>query len=123
MKRIWLVEDDDNIRSCLSMLLSVHGFDVHAFADGETAFKMASDDLKAFWPDCIFLDLYTKTMSAFDFVDGLNALAARLMRIRPRLCVVSGAPDIERFSSALCADSFIKKPFDLNDLVQFATVH
>jgi DNA-binding response OmpR family regulator len=121
MTRIWLVEDDDDIRNCLSMLLSIHGFEVQAFADGGSALKKASDDPKLFWTDLVFLDLYTKAMSAFDFVDGLNALAARFKTSMPKICVVSGAADIEKVSVALSADTFIKKPFDLNDLVGFAT--
>lgn len=115
MSTVWIVEDNDMIRDCLASLLQMAGFQVSAFAEGGIALQGASEN----WPELVLLDLYTNAMSAQDFVDGLNALASQLSLALPKICVISGAAEIEEISRQLNADFFFQKPFNLLDLVQY----
>lgn len=120
MTKIWIVEDDDSIRSCLESFLKFEGFPVEAFAEGEVAIQKASENPTDFWADLVFLDLYTDAMPAFEFVQCLKDLATRFKQRMPTICVISGAIDIEKASQSLNADSFFQKPFEILDLIQYA---
>jgi DNA-binding response OmpR family regulator len=120
MNKIWIVEDNDVIRECLASLLEIEGFQVNAFAEGDTALKYAPENPSGAWPNLVLLDLYTDAMSAQEFVDSLNLLAARLDLRVPKICVVSGAADIEEASHLLNADAFFQKPFNMQELVLYA---
>jgi DNA-binding response OmpR family regulator len=120
MARVWIVEDNDTIRECLAVFLKMEGFEVDAYAEGGVALQTASADPAGTWPELVFLDLYTEAMPALDFVEGLNSLALRLQRKPPKICVVSGAADIEELSQSLNADFFFQKPFSTSELIRYA---
>lgn len=120
MPRIWIIEDHDTIRECLKTFLSLEGFEVHAFAEGGGALQCVLEDPERIWADLVLLDLYTNAMSAQEFVQSLNSLALQLQRALPKVCVVSGAADIENISRLLNADFFFQKPFDTLELIQYA---
>ncbi|MFL5815907.1 MAG: response regulator [Bdellovibrionia bacterium] len=119
MNKIWIVEDNDVIRDCLTSLLAFESFEVSAFAEGGIALKSASEN-PGIWADLVLLDLYTEAMSAQDFVDGLKSLAAQLSLRVPKICVISGAAEIQEISRRLNADFFFQKPFQMQDLVAYA---
>lgn len=120
MPRIWIVEDNDTIRDCLTAFLNLEGFQVNAYAEGGVALRNVSENPAEVWPELVFLDLYTEALSAYAFVQGLTSLAHRLQRRLPKVCVVSGATDIEMNTRLLNADNFFQKPFDIPELIRYA---
>jgi response regulator RpfG family c-di-GMP phosphodiesterase len=98
----------------------MEGFGAHAYAEGGAALQDASENSSNVWPDLVFLDLYTEAMSASDFVQGLGSLASQLGLPLPKICVVSGAADIEAISRQLNADFFFQKPFEIPELIEYA---
>jgi DNA-binding response OmpR family regulator len=120
MPKVWIVEDNDTIRECLIMFLSMEGFQVEAFSEGRVALQNALENPTKIWPELVLLDLYTDAMSPFHFVQKLSALASQLRKRSPKICVVSAASDIEDISGLLNADSFFQKPFDIPALIHYA---
>jgi DNA-binding response OmpR family regulator len=66
--RLALVDDDDPLRSALAFELGTAGFDVSAFADGESAFDAAS---ASDW-QCLILDFNLPGMSGLDLAERLR---------------------------------------------------
>jgi len=69
MPNVLLVDDEDNIRSLYSKLLTVDGFQVNTAQSGEEAlFKLSSDR-----PDIILLDISLPEMSGIDFLSRIKS--------------------------------------------------
>ena len=60
--RVLVVDDQEDCRSTLAELLSMHGCEVKAAADGRTAIAIA----KAFHPTVVFLDLGMPVMNGYE---------------------------------------------------------
>lgn len=62
MAKILLVEDQDDIRNVLSTALKMQGFEVDAYANGESALEA----IESSWPDIAILDSGLPGMSGLD---------------------------------------------------------
>jgi two-component system KDP operon response regulator KdpE len=104
--RVLVVEDDEGIRSLLSAMLTLRGFDVVAAATGEEALRVAADGI-----DVVLLDLGLPGMTGLDVC---RTLASHLPVI-----VVTGRAHSEDFRDAIKAGAsdFVVKPFRRADLL------
>ena len=68
LKRILLVEDDDNLASVYLTRLQAEGFDVRRVANGEEALATAI----SYKPDLVILDVMMPKVSGFDVLDILR---------------------------------------------------
>jgi CheY-like chemotaxis protein len=67
--RVLLVEDDNNIREIYALKFEIEGFPVATAEHGQAAL----DQLAAFHPDIILLDLMMPVMDGLEFLQALPA--------------------------------------------------
>jgi DNA-binding response OmpR family regulator len=109
LQRILLVEDEDDIRAALAILLADEGYEVLAAPDGFDG--LAS--LDGVEPDVIILDW---SMPVIDGRRFIRALREEWKLNTPVLVITAGRASREEALSA-GADDFLAKPFDLDDLL------
>jgi len=112
MTKILLAEDDSGLRSMISLLLEMKGFNVISFPNG----KLALDAYPTIAPDLIVSDISMPVLDGFGLLQGV--------RKYPNGAVVpflflSARSEQEDINSArrLGADDFLFKPFAPDDLV------
>lgn len=103
MRKIYLVDDDENILTSVSMFLESEGYQVECFHDGVSALEV----LKSNPPDLAVFDIKMPRM------DGLELL--RRLRQTSNLPVIFLTSKDDEFDEAIGlnmgADDYIKKPF------------
>ena len=109
-----MADDDPDILDLLKLNLEVHGYQVHAAADGEEARELALRLL----PDLIVLDVMMPKM------DGLQVLAELKAhpdtKDIPVVMLTAKASDTDVWQGWQAgADYYITKPFDLDELMRF----
>ncbi len=110
MKKILIVDDEFDIVDVLGDVLTVEGYQVVTAANGREGLMRLRDTIV----DLVLLDCM------MPLVDGPEML--RLMREDERLLhvpvVMMSAAEMRRQVQALGCSAFLKKPFDLNTLLQ-----
>jgi two-component system response regulator FixJ len=109
-ENVYVVDDDNAVRDALSVMLSLEGFQVFGFADGES-FLTA---VRQHEPDCIILDVHMPGRSGLDILKELH----QRQSVVP-LFIISGQGDIPMAVDAIKngALDFIEKPFHAETLV------
>ena len=111
MGKVFLVDDDDAVRSAVSLLLMTAGHDVVSFDSAESFLKAKDTD----GPACLVLDLRMPGLSGLD-------LQARLKEAGRELAIVflSGHGNVPAAARALRSGAvdFIEKPFAPELLVE-----
>jgi two-component system, LuxR family, response regulator FixJ len=107
---IYVVDDDAAVRDALSVVLTLEGFHVSGFAEGNS-FLAA---VRQHQPDCIILDVHMPGRSGLDILKELHDQNCAVP-----LFVISGQGDIPMAVDAIRngALDFIEKPFDAVTLV------
>jgi CheY-like chemotaxis protein len=82
---VLVVDDDDDVRETLELVLASEGFRVSVAGDGQQALDRLND---ADPPDVVLLDLRMPVMTGWDVVDTLRA-EGRLSRIPVVICTSS----------------------------------
>lgn len=113
-RRALVVEDDQAINRLLVDALVDEGFEVRTAVSGIAALEI----LGSWVPDLILLDLMLPDM------DGRAFRSAQLSLESPAASVpvvlVTGAHDPTTLAEELSAAALLRKPFDLDDLVELA---
>jgi CheY-like chemotaxis protein len=114
MGKILVVEDDRDIREGLLEFLGIEGFDAIAAAQGREALEILESS-RAELPSLILLDLMMPTM------DGRQFREEQLRR--PELAqipvvVMSADNAVRERSDALRASGHLRKPIDLDTLLE-----
>jgi CheY-like chemotaxis protein len=109
---ILVVEDDDEIRTSLALVLESQGFEVHTAENGRHAIDVLRQIEEK--PRLILLDLMMPVM------DGWSFRAAQLAD--PALAeipvvILSAAADVHREAEALHVDGFLAKPLNVPKLL------
>jgi len=108
--QILIVDDDEEIRSFLGMLLQEEGYAIESAEDGLAALEK----LEATKPDLILLDIMMPRMDGYRFAEAL-----RQRDLQPPIpFIVLSANLREQQAIAMGACSYIAKPFDLPDLLE-----
>ena len=111
-KRILVVEDDDKSRRLLVDVLGYHGFDVAAFANGESALE----DARVTAPQAALLDIQLPGMSGYDILAALRVAAAG--EYLPILAVTASAMDYDRRRILDAGfDAYVAKPVNIRELL------
>jgi CheY-like chemotaxis protein len=95
--RILVVEDDQSVRSTITMMLNVKGYEAEAACDGFDALMRLKDNV----PDLIVSDLNMPQMSGFEL---LSVVRRRYPQIK--VIAASGAYDAHEVPSGVIADGF-----------------
>ena len=111
MKRILVVDDDIDILTVVQLVLESNGFEVIAISKWQKIYSL----IDSFVPDLILLDVSLGTQ------DGRN-LCKQLKSSKDTkhisIILFSANHNIEKSIVECLADSFISKPFDINDLIE-----
>ena len=104
-----VVDDDEEIRGLLELVLEAEGYEVLIAPNGARALELADRHR----PDLILLDMRMPVMDGWAF--------ARTYREHPQphapIVVMTAAPDAGQRAAEVQADGFVGKPFDLPELV------
>jgi CheY-like chemotaxis protein len=111
--RVLVADDDPAIRALVSRVFMRRGYDVWSASDGADAIQKLDEN--SF--DLLVLDLM---MPRVDGVGVINHLAARGTPGPPILVMTAAVPDILRRLPRDRVARVISKPFDLDQLTQFA---
>jgi len=108
---VYLVDDDEAVRSALSLLLSTVGMQVTAFADPQSFLAR----IGALGPGCLVLDIRMPAISGLKLQERLAEQG-----IDWPVIVISGHGDIEACRRAFRngALDFLSKPVDEQDLIE-----
>jgi DNA-binding response OmpR family regulator len=111
-KKIFLVDDDKNIRSLLTTLLEIEGFEV--IKNLELSVDGVLQTVKSEGPDLVLLDVHLKG------VDGIEILNA--IRSDPSLdqiqVIMSSGMDLRRTCMDAGANGFLMKPYMPAELLE-----
>ena len=107
---VLVVEDDPNIRSLLTDVLSDEGYDVVGSANGSEAFSV----LSTIWPNPITLDLNLPDTTGEAVLQKIHAPDETR---KPPVVIITAnrsiAPEIRKLAQAV-----VPKPFGLDELLQ-----
>lgn len=113
--RILVVEDDENIRELVDVILSGAGYEVTTAPDGAAALRVVGNAR----PDLVLLDMRMPIMDGWEF--------ARQYRARPEppapIVVLTAARDAAARAAEIHADGFLGKPFDVESLLSLVSQH
>ena len=110
VSEIHVVDDDEGMRELLEAALTVHGFPVKTFDDGDAFLRATTSAV----PICVFLDVVLPRRSGLEILQDFRARGARAPVI-----LMSAQHDIPTVVEAIKigGHDYIAKPFDPCDLV------
>lgn len=108
---VLVVDDDPAILDMIAELLGYEGYDVVTSSEGSAALEIAN--LHA--PALILLDLMMPKMSGWQVIAALRA--APQTRAIP-VVLLSARRDLATTASELGVETFLEKPFELDDLLK-----
>ena len=104
VRRVLLIEDEDNIREAMRFILARDGWEVEVHADGATA----ADRIRSVRPDVVVLDVMLPKRSGFDVLRDL----APASDMPPILMLTARGRSADRdLALSLGAAAFMSKPF------------
>lgn len=105
---ILVVDDDPTIRSTVSEILELEGYQVETAMNGADALEKVKQNP----PSLIILDMRMPVMDGWGFARQL-----RQEGIRIPILVMTAAQNARRWAEEINADAYIPKPFDLDELL------
>lgn len=108
-KRIFIVEDDENVQDMLKIIFEKAGYEIEISCDGQSVY-----DRQERWPDLFLLD---KQLSGFDGLEICKFLKSNDQTRKIPVIMVSATPGIEPLARNAGADDFMEKPFNTNTLM------
>jgi len=104
MKRICIVEDENNIADMYKALFEAEGCEVRCAADGEAGLKL----IKEFAPDLVLLDILMPKMNGYEVLRQLQGLR---LNDKMMICILSNLDqrqDMERCVALGAREYFVK---------------
>jgi len=112
MKKILVVDDDDEVLETIQLILEIGGYDVEPLNDAELIFER----IEEFEPDLILLDI------ALGKIDGrvvCSQLKSQYETKNIPILMMSGLYDLNEVRSMESApDDFMEKPFKMDILLE-----
>jgi CheY-like chemotaxis protein len=108
--RILVVDDDPGVREVLTRFFSDAGHEVRTAADG----KEGLEQVRAWLPDLVFLDLEMPRMNGLDVLRHIKAEHASVSVVT--FSGHAAAEQIGKDAVRLGAQEFVVKPFELEHL-------
>ena len=109
---ILIVDDSENNREMFEVYLEMEGYAVHFAENGKQGLLLA----KTIMPDIILLDLMMPVMDGFQMLEALRK-DPDLSDIPVMVLTVKTAPDNVVKALRIGADDYLKKPFDVDELI------
>jgi CheY-like chemotaxis protein len=117
MGSILVIEDDKGIRESVKKILEFEGHEVILASNGFEALELLSSGTT---PGLILLDLMMPVMDGFKFCEHLKKLAKGP---RTPVIVMSADGNVVKKQAAVGAAAYLRKPVDLNDLLDAVSTH
>ena len=114
-KPIMVVDDDRAILDMVSELLDYEGYPVIAVSESRDAVTWASDEQ----PALILLDMMMPEMSGWQV---LAALRANPTTLHIPVVLLSARHDLSALAENLKVETFLEKPFEIDDLLDVVRV-
>jgi CheY-like chemotaxis protein len=108
---ILIVEDENDIRETMKLVLELEGFVVLTASHGKEALDVL---LHTQLPCVIFLDFMMPVMNGEEFLNAIKA-EPKFSNIPVVMCSAAGGV-VQRIK----VDAFVKKPFEIDTVVQYA---
>lgn len=108
-KNVLIIENDQDIRHIVEFILQEQGYQTLSIPEPDDLLKLV-----AFQPDLILLDEFINSEPGHRLclkIKKIPALAA------VPVIILSTANDIELIATACEANDFIRKPFDVDDMI------
>jgi len=113
MKKVLVIEENQDIRENTSELLELEGYEVLAAGDGETGLQLARDWL----PDVILCDIMMPAANGYEVFSSLKSLP--LTATIPFIFLTANAEKKEMETGMhLGANGYVCKPFGSEELLQ-----
>ena len=110
MRRVLVVDDEENIRVVLRTLLRRHGYEVETAASGEEALTLVD----SFGPDCVLTDVRMPKMGGLDLLATLKAKGHDATVI---VMSAYGNTDMAIEAMKAGAYDYVQKPFKPDEVV------
>jgi len=110
-ERILIVDDEKNIVSSLTSILSDEGYEVSMAGDGVEALELIQKDP----PDLVILDIWLPGM---DGIEVLKTLKSYNLGVEVLIMSGHGTIDTAVKATKLGAQDFIEKPFSLDRIIE-----
>ena len=108
-KKIFIVEDDENVQDMLRLIFEKAGYDIEISSDGQSVYQERER-----WPDLFLLD---KQLSGYDGLDICKYLKSNEQTRSIPIIMLSATPGIEPLARSAGADDFMEKPFNTSVLM------
>jgi DNA-binding response OmpR family regulator len=110
MKKILIVEDDEDIQDIFEIIFKSYGYQVECIDNGKTLCERSDD-----WPDAIILDKQLPGMSGVE--------ACRFLKLKPEtknipIIMISATSGVEKAAEDAGADDFLEKPFNMHVIIK-----
>lgn len=112
---ILIVEDDEDLRDLVKMMLELEGFDVQTAQHGKEALDLVGETM----PDLILLDIKMPVMDGWSFAVEFRARHGSSAPI----VVMTAAEHAATRAQEIGAKGWISKPFAYDDLVMMVRSH
>jgi len=118
-KKILVIEDDKDIRDTIVYVLEEQKYEVTSSEDSKILRSI--DEIK---PDMILLDNWLTEWKS----DATGQELSKGLKSNPAtshipVIIISAVSDVKEIAEAGLADGYLKKPFDLNDLLAIVQKH
>lgn len=111
-KKIWIVDDDEGILDAVQIVLQQEGYDAEQITDPAGVPTRLQNEVH---PNLILLDIL---MSGVDGRDISQALKKNEKTNHIPILIMTANIQAEKRFEESGADGLIKKPFDIDDLIQ-----
>jgi CheY-like chemotaxis protein len=105
---VLIVDDDDAIRDLVSDVLDAEGYSVATARNGADALQFIEQER----PALVLLDMRMPILDGWGFA---HAVKQRGWAVP--IIVMTAASDAQQWANEIGAESYLAKPFDLNDLL------
>ena len=111
MKKILVVDDNQEILEVIELILELEGYQVSALIDA----NRFNERLTEFKPDLILLDVM---LGSLDGRDLCNSLKADKVTVDIPVIMISASHNLNDMQNRICyPNDFIAKPFDIDNLI------
>ncbi len=111
-KKIYVIDDEEDIREILKVNLSKEGYDVSCFPSGEKALE----SMEKSTPDLIVLDIMMQGMSGYDFCKSIRS--SEKNKPIPIIFLSAKSEEFDKvLGLELGGDDYITKPFGIKELI------
>ena len=107
---VLVVDDDEDLRSLVALMVNTAGLPVEEAANGVEALEAVQRRR----PAVILLDMRMPVMDGWAFCSALRSLDGA----PPPIIVITAAPDPARCAAEVEADAWLAKPFSYDDLLR-----